>query len=103
MDKRILFVDDDVIFLTYLQKEMEKTYNDIHADFVHSAADAMEKIDRAEYNVIVSDYNMPGLNGAELFSIVREKYPDTVRILLSGSVDEVMKDVESYYPELKKY
>lgn len=40
-----------------------------------------------DIQVVISDYRMPGMNGVEFFRQVCEKYPDTVRIVLSGYAD----------------
>lgn len=41
----------------------------------------------ADIQVVISDYRMPGMNGVEFLRQICEKYPDTVRIVLSGYAD----------------
>ncbi len=41
-------------------------------------------MERENISVLVTDMKMPGMNGLELLKIVRQKYPDTIRIVLSG-------------------
>ncbi len=43
--------------------------------------------ERGPFAVVVSDLHMPGIDGVELLSTIREQYPDTVRVLLTGHVD----------------
>ena len=40
------------------------------------------------FDVVVSDMRMPGMDGAELLKIIQEKYPHTIRIMLTGQADE---------------
>jgi CheY-like chemotaxis protein len=55
--------------------------------FVSSAAAALEQIAREPVRVVVSDLDMPHMNGAQLFDRLRSEQPATIRILLSGNVD----------------
>ena len=56
--------------------------------FAQNGREALEILEKEEFDVIVSDMRMPGIDGAELLSTVREKYPDMVRIILSGQSDQ---------------
>lgn len=48
---------------------------------------ALKTLEEEEVDVIVSDYNMPGMNGLQLMERARRMHPDMIRILLSGRVD----------------
>ena len=52
--------------------------------FAEGGAAAVEELDARPFDVVVSDMRMPGLNGADLLRLTREKRPDAVRIILSG-------------------
>ncbi len=67
--------------LRFLRHEM-----DFH--FVESGSDALDFMAINRVDVIVSDVRMPGMDGATLLAIVQEKYPHTLRILLTGQADE---------------
>lgn len=78
----ILFVDDEVNILNSLKRGlMDVDYNCL---FVSSAEKALHVMENEEVNVIVSDMRMPGMDGLELLKIVKERWPKTVRIVLSG-------------------
>lgn len=82
--KRILFVDDEVGVLQGLERmlfEMGDTWNMV---FVDSAQKALDELSDAEFDVIVSDMRMPGMDGATLLSHVHDEYPNVVRIILTG-------------------
>src|SRR5262249_19689406 len=55
--------------------------------FADSGAVALERMQERPYDVIVSDLRMPGMDGAKLLEIVSGRWPETVRIVLSGSAE----------------
>jgi putative nucleotidyltransferase with HDIG domain len=55
--------------------------------FVVGPEAALAELDREEYEVVVSDMGMPGMDGGELLSRVRDLQPESVRIVMSGSVE----------------
>ncbi|MFZ5585241.1 MAG: HD domain-containing phosphohydrolase [Thermodesulfobacteriota bacterium] len=83
--EKILFVDDDPNILASFLRQLRKRFN---VDTALGAAKAFELLKaQGPYAVIVSDFKMPGMDGVELLGRVREKSPDTVRILLTGYAD----------------
>ncbi|MGL1893078.1 MAG: fused response regulator/phosphatase [Spirochaetaceae bacterium] len=92
----ILFIDDDKNVLTSINRSLKNWFRDegITAIMVTSAKDAIRELKSysKEIGVIVSDQRMPDLNGNELISIIQNKYPDIVPIILSGHSD--LKDME---------
>jgi len=82
--KRILFVDDDAPILNGLRVRLHRLRDKWDMQFVTSGAEAVETLGSSHYDVVVTDMRMPGMDGAELLSIVRDRWPDTVRIVLSG-------------------
>ncbi|MBI4957346.1 MAG: response regulator [Myxococcales bacterium] len=79
---RVLFVDDEVGVLEALRHAVL----DQAWDFASacSGPEALRELEVAPAAVIVSDYRMPGMSGVELLRAVRERHPETVRIVLSG-------------------
>lgn len=53
----------------------------------HAGEEALKFLARTPADVIVSDEKMPGMRGTELLSIVRERHPDTLRIMLTGHAE----------------
>lgn len=84
MTETILFVDDDIHLVSALQRSLYKTYR---VELALSAADALAAISDEAFAVVVSDFQMPGMNGIELLTRVKEMCPGTVRILLTGQPD----------------
>lgn len=52
-----------------------------------SAEEGLALLETTPIDVVVSDQRMPGMTGSEFLCVVREKYPDTVRLMLTGESD----------------
>lgn len=84
--QKILFVDDDPNLLAGFQRNLRKLYM---FDTATGGVEALERIKTdGPYAVIVADMQMPGMNGVELLTKVREVAPDTVRLMLTGNADQ---------------
>ena len=84
----ILFVDDEPRILGGLRR-MLRTYRDRwDMSFAEGAEAALAALRDRPCDVIVSDYRMPGMNGAQLLERVRLEYPGTARVILSGQTNE---------------
>jgi putative nucleotidyltransferase with HDIG domain len=82
--KRILFVDDEAPILNGLRVRLHRLRTKWDMHFAESGAQAVEILGRMHVDVVVTDMRMPGMDGAELLRIVRERWPDSIRIVLSG-------------------
>jgi CheY-like chemotaxis protein len=83
--RTLLLVDDEPSILKALQRLLRREgYTILTAE---SGQAALEILATHPAQVIVSDQRMPGMSGVELLSRVRELYPDTRRIILSGYSD----------------
>lgn len=80
---KILVVDDEVEILKVLYKTLEDDYEVVTCP---RAKEALAMIDDT-VQIVLSDQRMPEMTGSEFFRIVREKYPDIVRIIMSGYSD----------------
>lgn len=86
MLKRILFVDDEAQILRSITRLfMDTEYEILTAE---SGAEALDILEVEQVDVIVSDMKMPKMTGYELLSQVKRKFPNIVRIILSGFSDE---------------
>jgi HD-like signal output (HDOD) protein/CheY-like chemotaxis protein len=83
----ILFVDDDSEVISSTKRLLYIQHKEWQIQFANSAALAIEKLNNSPVNVIVSDIRMPGMDGIEFLTIVKEKWPQTIRIVLSGHSD----------------
>ncbi|HHT9137657.1 MAG TPA: HD domain-containing phosphohydrolase [Candidatus Wunengus sp. YC60] len=86
MSEKILFVDDDPNILSAYQRQLHKQFT---IDTALGGNFGLEAIDaRGPFAVIVSDMRMPGMDGIQFLSKVREKAPDSVRMMLTGNADQ---------------
>lgn len=85
MNEKILLVDDDANLLSAMQRNFHRRF---HLDTAESGEAGLAKIrQNGPYAVVVSDRQMPGMDGIQFLSTVRQTAPDTVRIMLTGNVD----------------
>jgi putative nucleotidyltransferase with HDIG domain len=84
----VLFVDDDPLILQGLQRMLRPMRNDWAMTFVESGAGALDAMEKDAFQVVVSDMRMPGMNGAQLLTEIKNRYPRTVRLILSGHADK---------------
>lgn len=82
---RILIVDDDADLLASLRRSLRGRFRIFTAEGSREALALLEEIGPVE--VAVSDLKMPGADGIELLTDIRKRFPDTVRILLTGYAD----------------
>lgn len=84
--ERILFVDDESHILDALQRMLRKNFGVVVAE---GGALGLEAIERdGPFAVVVSDMQMPEMNGVEFLRQVKTKSPDTVRLMLTGNADQ---------------
>lgn len=93
--KRILFVDDEQFVLQGLQRLLRDMRGSWDMVFVDSGAKGLEELTARPFDVVVTDMRMPGMNGAEFLNRVKERHPETVRLVLSGHADaDMILDLE---------
>ncbi len=102
--RRILFVDDEPMVLNGLQRSLRKMRAEWEMHFTASSMEALDILDGATFDVIVSDLRMPGMDGAQLLAEVKQRHPQVVRIILSGQVEQetTFKSVQLAHQSLSK-
>lgn len=87
---KVLLVDDDPVFLE-LSKTFLEVFHDINSDIVESAGQALEKLEKISYDVVISDYDMPYMDGISFLKTIRNKRINIPFILFTGvGKEEVM-------------
>jgi response regulator RpfG family c-di-GMP phosphodiesterase len=89
----VLLVDDEPSILSALKRLLRTSrYEVLTAD---SGAAALDLLATKEVDVIVSDMRMPHMSGAEFLAQVQTRYPETIRILLTGysEIDSVVRAI----------
>jgi HD-like signal output (HDOD) protein/CheY-like chemotaxis protein len=89
MDQRkILFVDDEPNILDGLKRMLRSMRKDFDLCFAENARDALAMMDQHEFDVVISDMRMPGMDGADLLHEVQKRHPHCIRIMLTGQADD---------------
>lgn len=86
-NKKILIVDDSLTirnliegFLKHLQYE--------NVDIASNGEEAKRKIEDNCYDMVITDFDMPGLKGDKLLEFIKKDYPDTIVIMLTGQAEK---------------
>jgi serine phosphatase RsbU (regulator of sigma subunit)/anti-sigma regulatory factor (Ser/Thr protein kinase) len=81
---RILIVDDDPALLQALPETLRLRIDGAVVDTVDSAAAALERIKAVDYDAVVTDIKMPGMDGLALLNEIRSLRPETPTLLITG-------------------
>lgn len=87
--KRILLVDDENNVLNSLRRVLQRAFADeaLSIDTCDDPRLALEWAGSERFDLVVSDYRMPPMDGVAFLKSVRQMQPDTVRLILSASTD----------------
>ena len=80
----VLIVDDDPALLQALPEALRLRMSGVTVDTADSAAAALERIAAQDYNAIVTDIKMPGMDGFALLAEIRARRPDTPTLMITG-------------------
>ena len=78
----VLFVDDEVNILKALQRLLRSEHMNVLC--ASRAQEALQLLDKQPCQVVVTDQRMPEMSGVDLLSQVRQRFPDIVRMMLTG-------------------
>lgn len=81
----LLFVDDEPNVLSSLRRTFHRENYAIQC--AASAEEALALVRSQHFHLMITDFKMPGMNGADLLREVRDLSPDTMRIMLTGHAD----------------
>lgn len=80
----ILIVDDDIALLEALPQALAIRLTAVQVDTSDSALDALKQIEENDYDAIVSDIKMPGMDGLALLAKIQKLRPETPTLLITG-------------------
>lgn len=87
---KILLVDDDEWIRDSLRLYFEAEGCRIVA--IETAEEAIEALHRQDYDIIITDYKLPGMDGVEFFRRIQNSHPNTIKILITAYKSEVVVD-----------
>lgn len=81
-DTRILVVDDDeIVRLSYLRSLARGDWN---VECVWDGKDALQVMEKKAFDVVLLDLRMPGADGMEVLRAIKDKWPDTEVVIITG-------------------
>jgi len=83
--KSILIVDDEENVRNALRRSLRKEGYTLH--FAEGPAVALEMLKHTPVDLVVSDHMMPQMSGIDFLTLVRDRYPDMVRLMVTGHAD----------------
>ena len=92
MDEKVLLVDDEVDFLDALSERMRNRGMQVTTS--KSAVEAIQSTEAGDYDVVILDLLMPGMDGIQALKVLKAKRPDLQVILLTGHAT-VQKGIEA--------
>jgi len=97
--KRILIADDEEVIRILLATAL-KTY-DYEVDIVENGLEAINNIYKKSYDLIITDYMMPKMDGLELTKRIRLEYPSTPILIITGNgpIHDFLKSGATFYLE----
>lgn len=81
---QVLIVDDDSALLQALPEALRLRMAEVAVDTCDSATAALERIAATDYDVVVTDVKMPGMDGLALLAEIRALRPETPTLLITG-------------------
>ena len=90
--KKILIVDDEEDITWGISKSLEKPLYGFDIQCVHAGDQALELLHRTKFDLVVSDVRMPGRNGIQLISDIRNNFPHTKVIIMTAYGSSQLKE-----------
>ena len=84
----VLHVDDDPSVLDLAEAYFERELESVSVTGMTDPEAALERIDGESFDCLVSDYDMPGMNGLSFFEALREDHPKVPFVLYTGKGSE---------------
>jgi glycine cleavage system H lipoate-binding protein/ActR/RegA family two-component response regulator len=81
-EKRVLVVDDEATVCKSVSRILER--EDLFVDEAFSGKDALSQMERNRYSVVITDMMMPGIGGMDLIRRVKERWPETSVVMITG-------------------
>ena len=84
---KILFVDDEPKVLEGLRRSLRTLRKEWTPDFANGAVEGLQMLESNNFDVVVTDLRMPGMDGFEFLRRATVQHPDVLRIVLSGGYE----------------
>lgn len=91
--QHILVVDDDRLIVSLLEAGLQESEREYAVTTAFSAQEALTKIRQGTFGLVMTDYQMPDMNGVELMHQIRHLLPQTPIVLMSAHPPDVIEDM----------
>jgi len=87
--RRILILDDEPAVLNALRRTLRAAFaqDNVVIEVFDEPEAAVLRAGEQDFDVVISDYRMPGLNGADVLQLVKGLQPDAIRIVVSATTE----------------
>jgi two-component system chemotaxis response regulator CheY len=92
MKKKILLVDDNAPFRSLVSEIIETDDEGFSVSVSGDGVSALESLEIEQFDILITDINMPRMDGIALFHKVRSLYPQLPVVFISGSVHKSLSD-----------
>lgn len=90
--KRILVVDDEDDMLWMLQRKLNKNMDNVEILAAHSGEEGLSILGENKIDLVITDINMPGINGLDLLIEIKNLYPKTSVMIMTAYPSSDYKD-----------
>ncbi|MDD4192704.1 MAG: hybrid sensor histidine kinase/response regulator [Mangrovibacterium sp.] len=80
----LLIIDDEIDIVRALERQFRRSY---HIFSTTSPTEGLSIMEHENIQVVLSDQRMPGMTGVDFFTRIRRKFPDTLKLILTGYTD----------------
>lgn len=96
----ILYVEDDALLRASVVNYLKKVFDII--DIAQDGKEGLEAFSKQDYNIVITDIQMPNMNGLEMIKAIREKNPNQ-EIILTTAFSEVQYFMEAIDMDVSAY
>jgi len=95
--RRALILDDEPTILELLKKALSD--DEFHVDTASRSEDALKMLEKASYDIIISDIKMPGMGGKEFYRALKSIRPAAVNNIIFMSGDSASQETQNFLKE----
>ena len=92
MKKKILLVDDNAQFRSIIAEILKEDDEGFSVSVAEDGVTALESLENEQFDMLITDINMPHMDGIALFHKVRELYPQLPVVFISGLVHNTLSN-----------
>ena len=94
---RLLVVDDEKYILDFFVAVFQNL--PMHVDTANDGRDAMQKMMKSEYDLIISDFKMPQMSGRDLYNWIKENRPNLAKRVIFVTGDTVSMETRLFFED----